>query len=834
MASRSAAQRTKRKRDSTSQAVDFLNSIHNPTDRVSHSSPVRSRHPLRRQTARRRRTSQGDTILGSPQSAEESRSAKSSPQSEPITPERSKRRHDQSGKENIPNLPIPIVQLDGSAYTKPERDYVAVSNDGSDHGSGSDSEESEENNQNTDKATPQRFMRKTSPQHHEQDANTHRGSTDGCSSRSRAESDSALESEVDHESSDESSHEGSYDSSDENSDGSSDEHENLIEIESNQARRQSVSENSLAQLFIQEEPDESVGPGEEDGSDSGSEDVVQSNTPKLEEISNLTDENMQDSFEDFLRVRLFTDESDDDSDNDSERESKSFSPSKQLQYEQEMNVSSDRVTEAATIPDSGKGMNPDSQGVTENATTLSFEQETNVNSQDAANDTAMSDYEQVTNPQGNEMAGDAAEEEYVPSGKESVSDEYTDASDLESTEGILSAAASAKGRSQPEDDQRQELVAEVPGQQRTSSLSPNLQDGNSSSDEQNASFASKKSTEKFPNEEEVSWFAKAKALGGQEENWNFLISEALAASEIVSPSRDHYFREIESSIVSLHEGYAAIVDSLENQHRPTSATRQEYERLRRHIGDQGNTLLDRIWYRAIKQGDQNKLLSGKLAEAFEAHVYYPMVMLILECFKAYSHPAMHQLFPRAHDHLLQAMKLLQGFCSRCRAQEVTGCVSFRSRGGALIKKLEALVKALQNGALSQSAAASGSEGNHRRRRQPSTTQQIFDVESTPPLRREWTEEEGFALLQGLRCFQGKWSKTRTVRVDIDRSADHGLTLISGAERYRQILEQFPSQLEGRTIQELRDQTQLLRDTWAPKIAAARTQEQRQKWQFLQV
>ncbi|PLB55364.1 hypothetical protein P170DRAFT_505966 [Aspergillus steynii IBT 23096] len=825
MATRSVAQR-KRKRDSTSQSVDWLNNIE-PADRVSHSSPARPRRPLRRQTARKTQIPQSDEILGSPQSPEESGTAVSKriPQSEPITPRRSKRLQDHPASESTPSRKGVIVQVDRSASRKLTSDYVSGSDNHSDYESGRDSDESEESMKNP---TPRSAIAGNSHQPNGQDENMRRGSFNGASSGSR-------QAAVDGE------------SSGENSDESSDKSESSIERTSPKTQPPHISESSnkkgtnhediVAGLPIRDKPYLSGGVGEDNGSDDSSEASFQNNLHEPEGAPNLPDEYIQDNSEedDPTHVELFPE---DDGDDDGERHTKDFSPSEQLQHEQEMNVNSEEVAKYTAIPDYEQETNMNSQEVTEDATVPDHEQETNVNSQDVARDMIMFNYEQEANVNSDGVAEEAAEEtEYSPSDEGSASAGSSDASALfrytpEGTEEASSPAASPEPRPRPQNDRRQKHEVGKSRQQRTLSVSPSMQKRTDSPGEQTTSFESARSTE-TPIDEGNVWFAKAKLLGGQKKNWEVLISEARAAAEVITSSRDHYFQEIEASMISLQEEYTTVVDSLRKQCLPAPGTQKKCERLRRDIGDRGNQLRDRIYYRAAKRGEESRLLSGKLAEEFEARIYYPMVMIIVACFEAYCHKDMRQLFPRAHGHLLQAMKLLHNFCNRSHAQEVTGRVSFRSRGGGLKRILDKLIKALQDGALRDrgSADASGSKNIRRRRRQqqqPSTTQQAAGAESTPSPelttrtrvrspstesvssldQREWTEDEGIALVQGLKRYQGPG-------------------------RYDQILGRFSSKLRGRTVRELRAQAQQLQAAWASHIEeTVRTQEQRQQWQWL--
>ncbi|KAK1149174.1 hypothetical protein N8T08_006394 [Aspergillus melleus] len=749
--SRSAAQR-KRRRDTTSRAVDFLNNIHSPTDRVSHSSPVRPRRSSRRQTERTKQGPQSDGVLGSPQSSEEGRPLvpKSVLQSEPITPRRSSRK-------------IDPVRSSGS--TKLRGGSISSSGESSDHESDGVWDEPETSTSNCVDTTG---GNQQTPGENE---NTQRGSLNEKPPGSQRNIHPIIEIQIGRES----SHGSSDDNSDEGS-GEDSELEDPSEIAGRKARpgniREEVKdieinhEDSLAELFLTENPDKSFSFGEDDELENDSEDIFRDSSHRQEGNLTLIDANTQDLHEDIdpTRIILFSSDSDED---DDERHAMEFSPSQQLQQEQEMN---------ANTTDGAK-----------DAATLELESETAVASEELPKDTTMLEHEPEPNVDSELEPEDAAEEsEYTPSKEDSASEGSPAASDLfrytpEGSEDGLSPAASPKDRSRPGN---KKPVVEIPAQQRTLSVSSRLQDRHNSADDGNSKFSSARAIETSRHEGESPWFTEAKMLGGQKKNWEIMVSETLAASELVNPSRAHYFQKIETLMMSLHKENAGVLCSLEKQRQPSPETRKKCERLRRSLDDEGDKLREMIYYRAARRDEQHKSLGGELAEEFEARVYYPMVRLILQCFEVYRRSGMQRRLQWPYDHLLQIMKLLQKFCRRSNAQQARGYVAFRCRGWSLISILNNLIEALETGALRDRVptAASG--------------------------QREWTDDEGYALLEGLKRWQGP-------------------------ERYHQILEQYPGQLGGRTMGELRAKAQQIHDTWVSHYEkTATTQEQRQEWQWL--
>ncbi|KAI9046163.1 uncharacterized protein KD926_004001 [Aspergillus affinis] len=749
--SRSAAQR-RRRRNTTSRAVDFLNNIHSPTDRVSLSSPVRPRRSPRRQTEQTKQFPQNYVILGSPESPEEGESPVSKPilQSEPITPRLSSRK---------------IGPVHPSGSIKLGNDSISSSGESSDHESDDSSDESESN---TTKRIDTTGGNQQTPRQNE---DTRRSSLNKKPPGSQPDINPTIEIQIGRESSD--------GSSDDNSDEDS-ESEGLNKVASRKDQPEKIGEepkeievnpeHSIAELPFMEKSDVSFSVGEDDDSENDSEDSFQDSFQEQEGNPSPPDATIQDRYEevDSTRVILFSSDSDED---DDERHSMEFSPSQQLQHEQEINVNSAHVAKDATTPEEEREIAATSEEITKDTTVLEHEPGPPVDSEPEAEDAAK-------------------ESDYSPSMEESASEGSPGAASglfrytPEGSEDSLSPAASPKDR--PRLGNKIPVV-EMPGQQRASSVSTRLQNHhNSRSDEGASSSASTRSTEKpryIGDIGDSPWFTEAKLLGGQKENWEILISETLAASELVSSSRAHYFLQIETLMMSLRKEYTGLFYSLKKQRQPSPETRQTCERIRRSLDNEGDKLREMIYYRAARRDEQLKSLSGELAEEFEARVYYPMVRLILQCFEAYRHHGMHRRFQWAYDHLLQTMKLLQKFCRRSNAQNIRGYVKFRSRAWSLISVLNNLIDALEKGALS-------------------------DPVPTALNQREWTDVEGYALLKGLKRWQGP-------------------------ERFHRILEQYPSRLGGRTIGELRAKAQQMQDANVSLYEEkAKTQEQRREWQWL--
>ncbi|PTU20692.1 hypothetical protein P175DRAFT_0532036 [Aspergillus ochraceoroseus IBT 24754] len=286
---------------------------------------------------------------------------------------------------------------------------------------------------------------------------------------------------------------------------------------------------------------------------------------------------------------------------------------------------------------------------------------------------------------------------------------------------------------------------------------------------------------------------EALQLGQQRPHWDILDHEARTLGQDTSSSISDELQDIDSLISHLRQLYIRLCYRLYASLRPSTEETRECGRLLECIFREGDGYLDMVYYTAIREKGTAQRTSPKLTGEFEARVLPHMVKLIHACFAASYIDSKH--FPQAYNHLHRAMTILLGFCNRIISLIKVRYVPGASRCDNLCKAVQKLLEACKSDLL---------------RRQHSVPEKR-DPKSHPPLyagSTEWTDNEAHALLTGLQRHRGH-------------------------DKYIQILRDFEEELNGRTIRELRQQTQYIHDQFVPMIRdQLRTREGRQKWDWL--
>ncbi|GFF39533.1 hypothetical protein IFM51744_04165 [Aspergillus udagawae] len=285
------------------------------------------------------------------------------------------------------------------------------------------------------------------------------------------------------------------------------------------------------------------------------------------------------------------------------------------------------------------------------------------------------------------------------------------------------------------------------------------------------------------------WFAEASNVGRQKENWDTLVAEASELKEHIDPSRAESFVEIDKQLSQLRTRYTKINKQLRSQQGPLRENLRECEDLREAILEEGTRILDSVYYLSLRQAESHELLkqAHQLVKQFEARVFPAMVKVILLCFEAYY--TNQKLFPSAYRHLAGAMKLLLRFCDRIASLRAERYILCKIHSRTIRKPLQELIKAL--------------EGNLLQRRLNET-----DRASRGEKKREWTEDEKIALLDGLKLFLGE-------------------------DRYIRMVCHFGQRLRHRSLQELQTKAREIHDRFIPRIQEElRTVEGRRQWQWL--
>ncbi|EAW06679.1 uncharacterized protein ACLA_083740 [Aspergillus clavatus NRRL 1] len=285
-----------------------------------------------------------------------------------------------------------------------------------------------------------------------------------------------------------------------------------------------------------------------------------------------------------------------------------------------------------------------------------------------------------------------------------------------------------------------------------------------------------------------SWFVEASNLGDQKDNWDTLVAEAKKLKEHDQLPCAEEFLEMKKYLSQLRTRYTKIIKELKSQRGPLRENLRECEGLRDAISKEGLKLLDNVYYLAIRRKESYQLLkkSEELVEGFEVHVLPALIKMILLCFEAYY--TNRKLFPSSLRHLVGAMKLLLQFCDRVVSLRDERYVTCEIRSRTIRKALMRLMEALDADLLQPRR-----DDGHPAAVSP---------------RRNWSEDEKAALIDGLKLYQGE-------------------------DRYMRLVCHFGQQLRHRTLQELQIKAREIHDRLIPRIQEdLLTVEGRRLWQWL--
>jgi hypothetical protein len=245
------------------------------------------------------------------------------------------------------------------------------------------------------------------------------------------------------------------------------------------------------------------------------------------------------------------------------------------------------------------------------------------------------------------------------------------------------------------------------------------------------------------------WLTEASKLGQQDENWRSLVAEAKKLKGKRDPSQAKSFVEIEKQLSKLRAKYKKINSRLRSQQSPLREDLLQCGHLRKAIRQEVKEILDKVWEMSTpeRQAESKTLLKRvlRLIEQFEARVFPIMINVILLCFGAYY--TNRKLFPSAYVHLSNAMKLLLGFCNRIKniricnkipSMRAVGYIRGEEHSETISALLPQLIEALEDNYTPVQRRVNGIEGASRGEK-----------------RREWTEDEQVALLDGLKQFLGE-------------------------------------------------------------------------------
>lgn len=328
----------------------------------------------------------------------------------------------------------------------------------------------------------------------------------------------------------------------------------------------------------------------------------------------------------------------------------------------------------------------------------------------------------------------------------SSSSDFQESDSSSSTQGSARYSDAEESFTQPQSNKRPRFERSSPSYEQDETLPNEEAGGQSLQLHEEAEDANNEEEEKARG---LQWMEEAMNLGDQRENWLVLTRAAKQLHGLADPSLAPYFEDICAAIRELRELYEEIVDSA-----PSLADLSQCDNLFECIPCEGDRLLDKAYYMATQPDSSDaKDRAVDLVDEFEARVIPGMMKLIYACFKAYYTDPM--LFPGVQHHFGRVLVLLLYFSNRINGMKTQQIVRGRIHNKGLGRALAALNKALQSRQL--------------RRRDPGRREVSRDhTVLANDVGREWSRDEGLALIDGLRAYQGRSS----LHVYYTDSSDH--------------------------------------------------------------
>ena len=249
----------------------------------------------------------------------------------------------------------------------------------------------------------------------------------------------------------------------------------------------------------------------------------------------------------------------------------------------------------------------------------------------------------------------------------------------------------------------------------------------------------------------LQWMEQAMSLGQQRVNWLVVNNKAKELKRMADPSLAKYFVGVCTAIRELRGIYLDMVDT-----PPSHADLVQCDNLLATIPREGDGLLDQAYHMATQDSNfsDEEEHARDLVDEFEARVLPDMVKLLFACFQVYyTNPKM---FPGLHGHFRRVLILLRRFCDRTTSMKMQRIVRGVVRTKGLDRALHALLKGLDSRALrpKRASARIAEAGNQRE-----------DTEIANGHEREWSQDEGLALIDGLQAYQGKcWKRDKPCTV----------------------------------------------------------------------
>ncbi|KAL2854433.1 hypothetical protein BJY01DRAFT_30402 [Aspergillus pseudoustus] len=300
---------------------------------------------------------------------------------------------------------------------------------------------------------------------------------------------------------------------------------------------------------------------------------------------------------------------------------------------------------------------------------------------------------------------------------------------------------------------------------------------------------------------------EAMEYGQQRDNWKTLIKEIRLLERQTDPALEKRFQDILDLISHSQKWYESLPHDPENFRGLSLEEARKSDKLLDSIRTEGDELLDVVFYRVTKRKESSRERGLKLFQEFEARVIPAVVQLVFSVFDAYHTDP--ERFAPTYGHLHRALRLALWFCNRIRSLAKEQYVRCVTRSKNLLLPLRNLIEASESNTLKKPEP----ELEHEVESESDEDGVIYipsDDDDVLPLTssyRPFSDAEGRALLDGLQLHQGP-------------------------ERYI-LIHRNLSELEGRTIRELREEARRMCDQWEPLISdELSTQEGRDEWRWL--
>lgn len=289
----------------------------------------------------------------------------------------------------------------------------------------------------------------------------------------------------------------------------------------------------------------------------------------------------------------------------------------------------------------------------------------------------------------------------------------------ESSESSSSESGSESESESPQLDKRRRVVHEDKDRSRHVRISPHGKDAGAGGVDDKA--------------RDLQWMQKAMNLGQQRDNWLVVTS---TAKELSRMADDPDGAECDD-ICALIRGLRSLYGEMDASSRPSTATLGQCDNVFTSVSRVADQLLDRVYYLATDDGPCGR--AQDLMAAFDTRVVPGLVRLVIVCFRVYYTAPL--LFSGLPEHLRRTLLVLRGLWVRTTSMKAQRIVHGGGGGGAVKhgkafgQAVHGILQALETGALRPWDLPGNDED--------------YSQDG-----REWTRDEGLALIDGLQLYQG--------------------------------------------------------------------------------